>query len=37
VFRLVAMMAVATAAYVFYRMAWLAYQARRNRRTGIAT
>lgn len=37
VFRLVTFLALATAAYVFYRMAWLAYQARRNRRTGIAT
>jgi hypothetical protein len=37
VFRLVAMMAVATAAYIFCRIAWLAYEAGRNRRMGIAT
>jgi hypothetical protein len=37
VFRLVAMMAVATAVYVFCRMAWVAYEARRNSRMGIAT
>jgi hypothetical protein len=37
VFRLVAMMAVATAVYIFCRMAWIAYEIRRNRRMGIAT
>ncbi|HEY2010657.1 MAG TPA: MFS transporter [Rhizomicrobium sp.] len=37
VFRLVAMMAVATAVYVFCRMAWVAYEARRNSRMGITT
>jgi hypothetical protein len=37
VFRLVAFLALTTAAYLFYRMAWLAYQARRDRRMGAAT
>ena len=37
VFRLVTMLALVTAAYVFYRIAWLAHEARRNRRTGAVT
>ena len=36
VFRLVTLLALTTAAYLFYRMAWLAYQARRDRRMGVA-
>jgi hypothetical protein len=37
VFRLVAVIAVATAAYLFCRMAWLAYEARRNLQMGAKT
>jgi hypothetical protein len=37
VFRLVTMLALVTAAYVFYRIAWLSYEARRNRRMGAVT
>ena len=37
VFRLVTMMAVATAGYLFCRMAWLAYETRHNHQTGAQT
>lgn len=37
VFRLVAALALMTAAYLFYRMAWLAWYARRNQQTGAVT